>query len=246
MFQQGAWVVSVTGRPWHSVGIDEAHEMLINRECKTSITRPSADYIRRIANYLPYRSKVLQNIRHQLFPETSNKKLSPTHSPFSKLKYDYKFEHNIRKQIASIQSSSIFDAVEWNRGLWNFFDKKKATEEQAHDLLRFRYIGQKEFLLRTAFYILKVPSTRAPNRRRCLQTFSEKKRTNRKISQLEKDRRLVLSAMKRKMQHSKKTGTPIDRPGEQLLEYPLALCDSEGNLIKGQKSYSTRLHPHKS
>ncbi len=69
--------------------------------------------------------------------------------------------------------------------------------------------------------------------------FREEK-TNRKISQLEKDRRLVLSAMKRKMQHSKKTGTPIDRPGEQLLEYPLALCDSEGNLIKGQKSYSTR------
>ncbi len=73
MFQQGAWVVSVTGRPWHSVGIDEAHEMLINRECKTSIMRPSADYIRHIAKYLPYRSKVIENIRHNLFPETPNK-----------------------------------------------------------------------------------------------------------------------------------------------------------------------------
>ena len=41
------------------------------------------------------------------------------------------------------------------------------------------------------------------------------------------------------MQHSKKTGTPIERPGEQLLEYPLALCDNDGNLLKGQKSCST-------
>ena len=27
MFQQGAFVVSVSGRPWHSVGIDESHEI---------------------------------------------------------------------------------------------------------------------------------------------------------------------------------------------------------------------------
>ena len=31
MFRQGAFVVSVTGTPWHSVGIDESHEMLINK-----------------------------------------------------------------------------------------------------------------------------------------------------------------------------------------------------------------------
>ena len=41
MFRQGAFVVSVTGRPWHSVGIDEGHKMLINKDCKTSIIRPS-------------------------------------------------------------------------------------------------------------------------------------------------------------------------------------------------------------
>ena len=30
MFQQGASVVSIRGREWHSVGLDEALEMLIN------------------------------------------------------------------------------------------------------------------------------------------------------------------------------------------------------------------------
>ena len=136
-------------------------------------------------------------------------------------------------------SSSLLDKVNSNRSLVNVFVKKQATEEQAHDLLNFRAIGQKEFLLRTAYFTLKVPSVKAPNRRRRLQTFSEKKTINKKISQLEKDRRLILTAMKKKMQYSKKTGTPIERPGEQLLEYPLSLCDNEGNPRKGQKSYST-------
>ena len=50
---------------------------------------------------------------------------------------------------------------------------------------------------------------------------------------------LVLSTMKKKMQPSKKTDSPNERPGEQLLEYPLALRDNDGKLLKGQKSYST-------
>ena len=36
MFEQGAFVVNIRGRSWHSVGLDEAHEMLINRQCKSS------------------------------------------------------------------------------------------------------------------------------------------------------------------------------------------------------------------
>ena len=69
-FQQGAFVVSISGNKWHSVAIDEAHEMLINKECKTSITRPTPDLINRIAHYLPYRSTVLENAQKQFFPET--------------------------------------------------------------------------------------------------------------------------------------------------------------------------------
>ena len=29
MYQQGAFVVSINGRPWHSVAIDESHEMQV-------------------------------------------------------------------------------------------------------------------------------------------------------------------------------------------------------------------------
>lgn len=48
MFKQGAFAVSITGKPWHSVAIDECHEMLINKDCKSSIVRP-LQYINRVA-----------------------------------------------------------------------------------------------------------------------------------------------------------------------------------------------------
>ena len=85
----------------------------------------------------------------------------------------------------------------------------------------------------------KKTSVHAPNRRSRLQTFSEKKVTKSRVTQLEKDKKLIITAMKKKMQFSQRTGRPIDGPGEQLIELPLALCDNTGNPIKGQKSYST-------
>lgn len=51
--QQGCFTVSLSGQPGHSVAIDEAHEMAINKDIKTSIIRPSPDYINRVVNYLP-------------------------------------------------------------------------------------------------------------------------------------------------------------------------------------------------
>lgn len=67
--RNGGFVVSLKGRPCHSVGIDEAHEMCINKDCKECITKPSADYFNRIAQFLPVRSKAMKNLESQIFPE---------------------------------------------------------------------------------------------------------------------------------------------------------------------------------
>ena len=119
-----------------------------------------------------------------------------------------------------------------NRGLINPFTHKCATPSQHHDLLNFRAIGEREFLQRIASVILKQPSVHAPKRRHRLQTFSERKINKTRVSQLEKDRRMLVCAMKKKMQYSHKTGKPINNPGEQLIEYPLAISDSNGNPLR--------------
>ena len=241
MFQQGAFVVSITGRKWHSVAIDEGHEMLINKACKMSIVRPSPDHINRIAHYLPYRTKALENLSNHLFPE-EKKKHEDVHvsSPLSKKPDDIKREHNIGCQIEAINKSGMLERVCTDRGLINPFTKKAATTQQSCDLLSFRDIGQREFLNHITFFILKRPSTSTTVRKRRLQTFSSKKVNKQRVSQLEKDRNLILSCMRKKIKWSLRTGIPIERAGEQLIALPLAISDHQGNPNKGQKSYMTK------
>ena len=238
MFRQGAFVVSVSGRPWHSIAIDESHEMLINKDCKTSIIHPLPDYINRIAQHMPYRSKAIKNLPNELFPTRMQKKNNIT-APFSTKPNDMKCEQNVCAQVSILQETGMLSITEQNRGVMNYFTNKEANAAQQNDLLNFRCIGQQEFLQRISSVTLKNPSVRAPNRRRRLQTFSEKKINKSRVTQLEKDKKLIITAMKKKMQFSRRTGRPVERPGEQLIELPLALCDSAGNPIKGQKSYTT-------
>ena len=154
MFQQGAFIVSITGRTWHSVGIDEGHEMLINKACKMSIVRPSPDCVNRIARYLTYRTKALENLSTYLFPD-DKKKREEVLSPLSKKPDDIKREHNISCQIKVITNSGLLEHVSTDRGLINPFTKKTATTQQSWDLLSFRDIGQREFLNHITFHILK-------------------------------------------------------------------------------------------
>ncbi len=127
-----------------------------------------------------------------------------------------------------------------NRGLINTFIKEKAEGLKHYHVLNFRQIGETEYLLRVSYFNLKNHSTSAPNRRRSLQTFTNRKPTEKRISQLEKDQKLVLAAIKRKLLFTQKTGVGVDRHHEQLLQYPLSLSDTEGNPLTGQKSYFTK------
>ena len=60
--ESGGFTVSLKGHPCHSVGVDEAHEMCINKDCKEFITRPSADYINRTALFIPVRAEAIKKI----------------------------------------------------------------------------------------------------------------------------------------------------------------------------------------
>ena len=89
---------------------------------------------------------------------------------------DYKHEQNILTQMELANAKSLLPLTTVNRGLINPFCicNKSATPDQPADLLEFRSIGSREFLLKAAISILRNPSVQAPTRKHRLQTFSEK------------------------------------------------------------------------
>ena len=79
----------------------------------------------------------------------------------------------------------------------HLFTTKRFAPEQEHDLVNFRDIGQEEFENRVNYYTLKNPSVQAPRTRKHLLTFSERKTTSKKVSDVEKERRLQLECWKK-------------------------------------------------
>ncbi len=214
MYQQGAFVVSINGRPWHSVAIDESHEMLINRSVKSAVVRPTKDHINRVAQFITYSTTVLDNFRKQLYPE--KQKEQHRKSLLSTQSTDRAFNNNVKAQMRQMKDKALFEVTSINRGLINPMTGVHASSEQEHDLLNFRYIGQREYLSRIASVILQQPSATVPNRKRRLVTFSDNKKKGQRISQLERDRRLILLAMRKKINHSKKQGNQYNKPVNRL------------------------------
>ena len=70
----GGFTVSIRGRHGHSVGIDEAHEMCINKEC---ITKPSGDYINRC--FYLYEQRPSSTLKTNLFQNTGGQVLYLIH-----------------------------------------------------------------------------------------------------------------------------------------------------------------------
>ena len=133
-------------------------------------------------------------------------------------------------------SIALLPLVCANHELVNQFAMKYATPEQQHDLLHFQDIWQDEFERHVAYYIIKEASVHPPLKKKRLQTMSQRKVTRRQISQLEKDKQ----CLHKKLRWSKQTGRPIDKIAEQYVPIPLALADSSGLPIKGQKSNTTK------
>ena len=50
----------------HSVGLDEAHEMCVNKEGKSSFVKQTKDDFGRLVHFFPYRSKANKNLKEQL------------------------------------------------------------------------------------------------------------------------------------------------------------------------------------
>ena len=105
--RQGGFTVSIRGRPGHSVGIDEAHEMCVNKDCKEYITRPSDDYMNRTAAFLSVRAKAIKNLETQLFPERNVMSvIKPITTIYTTEVSSTKLEMNIRSQTQQLEKAT--------------------------------------------------------------------------------------------------------------------------------------------
>ena len=241
-FEKGGFTVSLSGKYYHSVGIDEAHEMLINKHTKQAIVRPSKEYIDRMAKYIPHR---LDRFKAEILHISEQKDVHPTLP--SILSTDHrtkKQEQNIIKVMTKVKELlPNLDQTSSNHGLINIFSERVANSAQRHDLLNFHTIGQTAFDNRINVYVLKVPSTTAPQRKKKLQTFSTTKtKGNNKLKSLKQEMLRVQKCIRRKIAFANKTGTMPDVIGEQYIEQPRALCNENSVPLNGQKSSVTKFY----
>ena len=234
----GGFTVSITGRPCHSVGIDEAHEMCINRECKEYITRPSADYINRTAIFLPIRAKAMKNIESQLVPERNP--AQPITTIHASDRESKKLEMNIRDQVKKLNNNStiIFSNP---LHIMSSIQAKETIPRARTRLINFREIGQTEFESRVEYYTLCNPSVKPPKRRKRLLTFTERRSRRKKVSEIERERKLQIECWKKRVTFASSTGTHIPHAYQQCIELPRAIATSDGHPVKGTKANSTKV-----
>lgn len=144
--------MNITGQAWHSVGIDEAHEMLVNRDCKSAVVHPNKEFISRMALYFPYRSKLMQNFKKQVNP-------SSTQGNNQKKTQIIKARENIEAMKEMLKKSETLSLQ--TTELRNGFTDTNSTPAQQSDLINFRKIGQNDFDAYVEHVYLRTGNTRA-------------------------------------------------------------------------------------
>ena len=122
-----------------------------------------------------------------------------------------------------------------------YLSKNKISPEQANDLLTFRDIGQKDFESSIQYHILHNPSVKPQKRQKRLLTFTERKSRKKKVSAIEKERKLQVECWKKKIEFTSKTGYTLPA-FQQYIELPRAIATIDGQPTKGNKSSITKVY----
>ena len=192
--QKGSFCASLSKNMGHTVALDECHEMMINKDAKFAVVRPSKELMHTISNFLPFRAQCMKNLKHHLFLHRDEESLLPVGRSHEKIA-----EQNLQVMLMLMDEEGMLPTESANVGLQNRLCSIAATPEQAHDLLTFREIGQAEFEADVKHRILHMPSTNAPRRQKRLQTFSTTKATKRKPKKLDQENKLIQMCMKKQL-----------------------------------------------
>lgn len=94
------------------------------------------------------------------------------------------------------------------------------------------------------YRILRTPSADAPRRRKRLQTFGSTKKVKRKLKQIEHDKRIQQTCMKKQLVVLARGEQLPAQCGSNFIPRPCALSGPDGLPHKGNKSKTTDFYEH--
>ena len=169
-FQNGAFASNIKGFLYSSVDVDEAHEILINKDCKSALTHSLPTDMDKICQTLEYQAKLITNLENQLADVPVKQKCQ---RDFSQSVISSEFA-NTKVYFEKIQKSHVF-SDDKSPHLFQAFSNIIASNVQQHNLLNFRDIGRGALNLYIQSNILKDPSVEKPRiRKHNLHTFTKK------------------------------------------------------------------------
>ena len=117
-FQDGGFVVSIRGRQWHYVALDEAHEMCINKDLKGAVVHPTKANLQKTSLFFSYCIQAQKNLRNQLFPEMN---IAPVNFPdadiFTTEPKIVKKDENVSAVMSDIEATQFLPANVTNQHL---------------------------------------------------------------------------------------------------------------------------------
>ena len=164
--------------------------MLVNKDLKTTIVRPTKEYLDRILYYYPVRSLVIKSLRHLALLDHDNVKLFASNECARSLKT----EENMNCMMTKLEKSKCLTLDLECKQLQSLCGQI-ATCEKEIDLTGFWDVGKSLFMNRIEYYIIKTPSAQAPQRKAKLLTFASSRCIRKKVKQLEKERKKDSSKM---------------------------------------------------
>ena len=214
--------------------------MLINKDCKLAVVHPTKEFISRLSLYFPFWSKVLHNLRKQLYPNITDDHKS---CDLASKTRNAKATENSEAMKKAISCSSILPSENTaGMALTNTFTGKTASPSQQKDMLTFRAIGQADFDAFVKYTYLGSPSVQPVAKSHRLKTFATARVTKRLVNQLQKEKSLVTKCLRSRLMWSQMHGKSGEAPQQQFLELPRAIATESGIPNKGQKSNTTAFY----
>ncbi|PIK52732.1 hypothetical protein BSL78_10365 [Apostichopus japonicus] len=220
-----AFAVSISGNDGCSVAFDEAHEMLINKEFKMAMTTTGMGSMSRLLHYLPYRARVLKNLKSEI-QCTDKSKRSQESLPLSLFK---SHEANVVQYFGKLTDAGLL----FNEGpqpdrIHHIFTGEISSEVVSQDLQTFYDKGEEDLVAFIRCVVLNTSGTKPPKRsRRNLKTFTVKKKSIQKQSYEIKDQKLQILSLRRQVALSKASNQPVECL-YQFVSLPRAICCPDG------------------